>query len=119
MEWKCLMNQFKFENQFELIDEPEGQLEATAKKIDDIGKLARKCLTNNDFQQYKEMFEKEKDAVINAMVIYTARFGKSGYENVNVYAFNMLRFVQQITDLRKLLTAIELDSKKGIENVKE
>ena len=104
---------FKFEDQFNLVDEPEGQIEATAKRIEEIGKLARKCIANSDFQAYKELFEKEKDAVINAMVVYTAKFGKTGYENINVYAFNMLRFVQQITDLRKLLTAVELDARKN------
>lgn len=107
---------FKFEDQFDLIDEEEGQIEATAKKIEAIGQSARKCLANGDFQQYKQLFEKEKDAIINAMVVYTTNFGKSGYENINVYAFNMLRFVQQITDLRKLLTAVELDSRKNINN---
>lgn len=107
------MEKFRFEDQFALTDEPEGQIEAAAKKIEAIGQLARKCLTNGDFQQYKILFEKEKDAVINAMVVYTANFGKTGYENINVYAFNMLRFVQQITDLRKLLTAVELDSRKS------
>lgn len=106
---------FRFEDQFNLTEEPEGQLEATSKKIETIGQLARKCLTNGDFQQYKDLFEKEKDSIINAMVVYTANFGKTGYENINVYAFNMLRFVQQITDLRKLLTAVELDSKKSLQ----
>ncbi len=113
------MKNFDFADQFDLVDEPVGQIQATLEKIEAISKLARKCLANNDFQQYKELFEKEKDAIINAMVIYTARFGKTGYENINVYAFTMLRFVQQITDLRKLLTAVELDAKKSIQQGNE
>lgn len=103
---------FKFEDQFS-IDEPEGQIEAVSKKLETIGQLARKCLASSDFQQYKDLFEKEKDAVINVMVVYTANFGKDGTQNLEMYAFNMMRFVQQITDLRKLLTAVELDARKG------
>lgn len=108
------MKDYKFEDMF-LTEEPKEQLEALNVRISEIGKTARKCLANGDFQQYKSMFEKEKDSVINAMVIYTANFGKNGYDNLNIYAFNMMRFVQQITDLRKLLTAVELDAKKGQE----
>lgn len=104
---------YKFEDQFEVVDEPEGQIEAVAKKLDDIGQMARKCLASSDFQQYKDLFDKEKDAVLNAMVIYTANFGKDGNQNLEMYAFNMMRFVQQITDLRKLLTAVEIDARKG------
>lgn len=104
---------FQFENQFNSEQIDTTKLEVTAEKIETIGKLARKCLANSDFQQYKDLFEKEKDAVINAMVVYTSHFGKTGYENIEVYAFNMLRYVQQITDLRKLLTAVELDAKKS------
>lgn len=111
------MSGFKFEDQFEVVEEPKGQLEATANKIDLIGKAARKCLANSDFQQYKDLFEKEKDSVLNAMVVYTANFGKDGSQNLEMYAFNMMRFVQQITDLRKLLTAVETDARKiGLTN---
>lgn len=113
------MESFRFEDQFNVVDEPKGQLEATAKKIEYIGKLARKCLSSSDFEHYKTIFEKEKDAVMNAMVIYTANFGKAGNENLEMYAFNMMRFVQQITDLRKLLTAVELDARKSIQTKEE
>lgn len=106
------MKDFKFEDQFNVEEDQKTSIEEVSKKIESISQLARKCLTNGDFQRYKDLFEREKDAIINAMVVYTASFGKSGYENVNVYAFNMLRFVQQITDLRKLLTAVEMDARK-------
>ncbi len=53
------------------------------------------------------------------MVIYTANFGKTGNENLEIYAVNMIRFVQRITDLRKLITYVELDAKKGIQPKEE
>lgn len=107
------MQKYRFEDQFDVVDEPAGQIEAIANKIESIGQMARKCLATSDFQQYKSLFEKEKDSIINAMVVYTANFGKNGTENLDIYAFNMMRFVQQITDLRKLLTAVEIDARKG------
>ncbi len=103
----------KFEDQFDVVDEPAGQIQAVNEKLLAIGKMARRCLASSDFQQYKELFEKEKDAVMNAMVVYTANFGKDGNQNLEMYAFNMMRFVQQITDLRKLLTAVEIDARKS------
>lgn len=103
-----------FESQFDLVDEPEGQVAETLKKLDVIGQQARKCLANNDFQQYQRLFNDELANIMNAMVIYTANFGKQGNENLQMYAFNMMRYVQRITDLRKLLTYVELDARKGI-----
>lgn len=110
---------YKFEEMFDADVKDEGQSEAIQQKLTVIGEVARKCLSSSDFQQYKELFQKEKNAIINAMVIYTANFGKSGYENINVYAFNMMRFVQQVTDLRKLLTAVEIDARKGAQPKEE
>lgn len=109
------MEPYRFEDQFASVDKPEVVIEATAQKIESIGQLARKCLANGDFQHYKDVFQKELDAVLNAMVVYTANFGKVGNENVHIYAFNMMRFVQHITDLRKLLTAVELDARKSVQ----
>lgn len=109
------MAPFRFEDQFDLAKEPEGQLEATANKLKVIGDMARKCVASGDFQQYKGMFEDELAGILNAMVIYTANFGKNGNDNLEIYAVNMIRFVQRITDLRKLITYVELDAKKGIQ----
>lgn len=107
------MQDFKFEDQFDLKEEPKGQVQAVNEKLVTIGQLARKCLTNGDFQQYKTMFENELAGIMNAMVIYTANFGKNGNDNLEIYAVNMIRFVQRITDLRKLITYVELDARKG------
>lgn len=109
------MPPFRFEDQFDTIEEPAGQLEATAKKLETIGQLARKCLATADFQTYKETFEAELAGIMNAMVIYTANFGKDGTQNLEIYAVNMIRFVQRITDLRKLLTYIETDARKAVQ----
>lgn len=105
------MKKFDFADQFEA-QEPEGQLEATNKKLEMIGELARKCVSSTDFQQYKKMFEDELGSIMNAMVIYTANYGKQG-DTLEVYALNMIRFVQRITDLRKLITYVELDARKS------
>lgn len=117
------MQKFKFEDQFNLTNEPEGQIEAISQKIETIGQLARKCLASSDFDNYRKMFNDELNVIINAIVIYTANFGKSGNENLEIYAVNMIRFVQKITDLRKLITYVELDARKGTqqkeENVKD
>jgi hypothetical protein len=107
------METFKFEDQFDLKEEPKGQIEDTSKKLELIGQMARRCISSNDFQQYKKMFDDELANILNAMVIYTANFGKQGNDNLEIYAVNMIRFVQRITDLRKLITYVELDSKKG------
>lgn len=110
------MEKFQFENQFNLTEEPEGQIEATALKIETIGQLARKCLATSDFDNYRKMFNDELNGIMNAMVIYTANFGKNGNDNLEIYAVNMIRFVQRITDLRKLITYVELDAKKSIKS---
>lgn len=104
---------FRFEDQFDLTNEPEGQIKAMNEKLVTVGQLARKCLAQNEFQQYKKMFEDELAGIMNAMVIYTANFGKNGNDNLEIYAVNMIRFVQRITDLRKLITYVELDARKG------
>lgn len=109
------MQDYKFDQMFELSEEPKGQLEATAKKIDAIAQQARKCVNHGDFITYKNMFDSELDNIMNAMVIYTANFGKSGSDNLEIYAINMIRFVQRITDLRKLLTYVENDARKSIQ----
>lgn len=105
---------YQFENAFEE-QEPldEEQLKATQLKLATIGEMARKCLATGDFQRYKQMFEEELNGIMNAMVIYTANFGKEGNANLEIYAVNMIRFVQRITDLRKLITYVEMDSRKG------
>lgn len=108
---------YRFEDQFNVQDDPveqAKQLEAMNEKLKSIGSMARKCLVSHDFQQYKDTFEKEKDSIINAMVVYTANFGKAGSDNIEMYAINMIRFVQRISDLRKLLTVIEMDARKGL-----
>lgn len=110
---------FRFEDQFNVKDEPTGQIEAVNEKLNAIGSQARKCLASNDFQQYKKMYEDELASIMNAMVIYTANFGKTGNENLEIYAVNMIRFVQRITDLRKLLTYVEMDSRKGASEKEE
>lgn len=106
---------YKFEDQFNLTDESEGQIEATSKKIEAIGQLARKCLSSSDFDNYRKMFNEELNGIMNAMVVYTANFGKNGNDNLEIYAVNMIRFVQRITDLRKLITYVELDARKSIQ----
>lgn len=111
------MKKFYFEDQF-TADEPAGQLEATNAKLITIGEAARKCLASADFQQYKEMFDKELAGIMNAMVVYTANYGKQG-DSLEVYALNMIRFVQRITDLRKLITYVELDARKGSKTKEE
>lgn len=109
------MKAFRFEDQFELAEEPQGQLEAIARKLEAISQQARKCVNHPDFVSYKTVFQQELDNIMNAMVIYTANFGKSGSDNLEIYAVNMIRFVQRITDLRKLLTYVETDAKKSIQ----
>lgn len=104
---------FRFEDQFEE-EKSEQAIEETHQTLLTIGDIARKCLTSGDFQRYKDMFEAELAGIMNAMVIYTANFGKNGNDNLEIYAVNMIRYVQRITDLRKLLTYVELDAKKGI-----
>lgn len=110
---------FKFEDAFQ--EEVASSKPAPEPKLDDIGSLARKCMASAEFQAYKDKFQAEMDNILNAMVVYTANFGKSGNENLEIYAVNMIRYVQRITDLRKLITYVELDakSKKGEEDVKE
>lgn len=107
------MPPFRFEDQFNVVNESEDQIETTNKNIITIGQLARKCLATSDFQKYKKMFDDELAGIMNAMVIYTANFGKSGNDNLEIYAVNMIRFVQRITDLRKLITYVQLDARKG------
>ncbi len=107
------MTTFQFSDQFALTDEPEGQIEKINEKIVTIGQLARKCLASSDFDNYRKMFNDELNGIMNAMVIYTANFGKNGSDNLEIYAINMIRFVQRITDLRKLITYVELDARKG------
>ncbi len=106
---------FQFEDMFEpqQPDSPE-KLKEINDKLDNIGKAARKCVASSEFNQYKSMFEEELQNIMNAMVIYTANFGKSGNENLEIYAVNMIRFVQRITDLRKLLTYVEKDAKVAL-----
>lgn len=104
---------FRFEDQFNLTEEPEGQIEAVNQKLITIGELARKCLASSDFDNYRKMFNDELNGIMNAMVVYTANFGKNGNDNLEIYAVNMIRFVQRITDLRKLITYVELDAKKS------
>ncbi len=106
---------FRFEDQFEVEVDGSNPIQATNDKLVTIGSIARKCLTSNDFQQYKQMFNDELTGIMNAMVVYTANFGKSGNDNLDIYAVNMIRYVQRITDLRKLLTYVELDARKGIQ----
>lgn len=107
---------YRFEDMFDEAEEasPE-QLKAVNEKLLEVGKLARKCLTNGEFQNYKQLFEDELKNIMNAMVIYTANFGKNGNDNLEIYAVNMIRFVQRITDLRKLLTYTETDARRGQE----
>lgn len=107
---------YRFEDQFNVDEDPVVQREGVL-KLEKIGQQARKCLASADFQQYKQMFEDELSSIMNAMVVYTANYGKQG-DSLEVYALNMIRFVQRITDLRKLLTYVELDAKKGAQ-VKE
>lgn len=103
----------RFEEQFEA-PVADAQIEETLNKLDIIGDMARKCLASNDFQNYQRLFNDELNNIMNAMVIYTANFGKKGNENLEIYAVNMIRFVQRITDLRKLITYIETDARKGL-----
>lgn len=113
------MKPYDFTDMFETEGvEPAEQLEKTRLKLKDIGASARKCLASSDFQAYKKVFEDELAGIMNAMVIYTANYGKQG-DTLETYALNMIRFVQRITDLRKLLTYVELDAKKGIDQPKE
>lgn len=109
----------RFEDQFNLTEDKEDKIEETLKKLETIGQLARKCLATSDFQQYKQMFDDELAGIMNAMVVYTANFGKDGTQNLEMYAINMIRFVQRITDLRKLLTYVETDSRKSIQPKEE
>lgn len=109
------MNKFQFEDQFNLTDEPEGQIQAVNEKLITIGQLVRKCLSNSDFDNYRKMFNDELNGIMNAMVVYTANFGKGDSQSLEIYAVNMIRFVQRITDLRKLITYVELDARKGIQ----
>ncbi len=109
------MEKFYFEDQFNVEEGKEQQIEETHQTLNTIGDMARKCLISGDFQRYKELFDNELSSIMNAMVIYTANFGKNGNDNLEIYAVNMIRFVQRITDLRKLITCVELDAKKGIQ----
>lgn len=106
---------FQFGDQFEVDkEESKDQLESNHLKLVTIGDMARKCLNQGDFQRYRQIFDEELANILNAMVIYTANFGKTGQENLDIYAVNMIRYVQRITDLRKLLTYVERDARKGI-----
>lgn len=111
------MKTFRFEDQFES-EQENSQLEQVTEKLATIGSLARKCLASSDFQQYKKMFEDELSGIMNAMVIYTANYGKQG-DSLEVYALNMIRFVQRITDLRKLITYVEIDARKSVKQGSE
>lgn len=113
------MQKFEFSDQFALTDEPEVQIQDVNEKLITIGEMARKCLATSDFDNYRKMFNDELNGIMNAMVVYTANFGKGDSQSLEIYAVNMIRFVQRITDLRKLITYVELDARKGTQQKEE
>lgn len=104
---------FKFENLFDEAPK-EADLEALNGKLKVIGDSARKCLATADFAQYKLQFEAAREAILDAMIVYTNNFTSKDTGDVAMYALKMARYVQKVNDLKVLLTQVELDTRKGL-----
>lgn len=78
------------------------------------GDAARSCINTEAFQTYKRSFEIAESKIVDAMIAYTHNFFQENNGSLDVYGANMARYITKIQDLKSLLTAVEVDSKKGL-----
>jgi len=109
-------DQFKFEDIFKTNEVDAESIKEAAKKIDEAGKAARKCLTLQEFQIYRQAFEKAQEAIINKMIQYDSAFFASEHGDMPKYGATMARFVTKIKDLRILLNKVEGDANRSVKN---
>lgn len=77
-----------------------------------IVKAARACLNHQDFNNYKEQYEKEEHEMMSVMIAYTNNFVLAENANPTMYAMRMAMFVQKVYDLRRLLKSVEIDAQR-------
>lgn len=83
-------------------------------KIDLTGDAARACLRLESFKAYKKQYISAEEKIVTAMLKCTQSYLAGQFEMVS-YGSQMLVYMTRLKDLRSLLDAVTLDSKKGVE----
>lgn len=94
--------------------EDKSNIKETAKAIKETGAIARKCLTQSDFQLYRTKYEDLEKKVIDYMIGKARSFNG----DASKLGSEMLAVLVKIDTLRSLLKNVESDSKKGINDEK-
>lgn len=108
----------RFDNMFMVEEKAADRLDIgkTIDRMDTIVKAARSCLNHQDFNKYKEQYEKEEREMMSVMIAYTNSFVLAENANPTMYAMKMAMFVQKVYDLRRLLKSVENDAERKIQN---
>lgn len=99
---------FNFGDKKESNDSPEVKL---------TGDMARACLGTKEFKQYRTQYIVLQEKVIEELIMEAANFCVS-QDSCEKFGAKCLVKLTRLRDLRSLVSKIETDSKKGLENGK-
>jgi hypothetical protein len=93
---------------------------AEADKVLDVtGDMARVCLSSEDFQHYRKMYQHAEAAIMDTLIIYTKNFAEGPSGSTEKYAFTVMRMLTKLQHLKHLIKSIESDAKRGLSEEKE
>lgn len=80
------------------------------------GDIARKCLSMEQFRQYREYYERAEASVIDELL--NEALAAYGDGDLAKFGSRCLIKLTRLRDLRSLLTKVAVDSRKGLEEKK-
>ena len=99
---------FQFGEKKEQPESPEVKL---------TGDMARAALATKEFKQYRAQYQVMEEKVIDELIMEAANFCVS-QDSCEKFGAKCLVKLTRLRDLRSLVSKIETDSKKGLENGK-
>lgn len=92
-----------------------------AKKLNDAeialevaGDMARRCLGMEEFKVYRESFKRAEEGIMDSLISYNHYFSLSDSGDISKYALKVSRLLTKVESVRKLLSDIESNAKRGL-----
>lgn len=82
------------------------------------GDRARKCLSTEDFRNYRLDYMKAEVKLLDALLKYNNFFHKNSTGDTSLYAMVVARYLTKLEALRSLLEVITKDAQKGMPSEK-
>lgn len=99
----------RFDEMFKAEEKPDQQID---EQISLVGDIARVCLAMEEFKSYRKQYEAAEQKMVQTMLMLTESFN-AGRVDLTTYGAKMLVYMTRVKDLRMLLDAVLVDSKKG------